>query len=450
MKQYNLLLVEDEENQLQAMKTALQDEGFRVEGSGNATDAINIFKNKAIDVVITDYNLPDKDGLELFNDLKAINPEIPVIFITAYGTINNAVSVIKSGAFDYLSKPVNIEELLVVIERARRHHTLITENIRLKKELEVKYSAKGIVAASSKTEEVLNLASRVAPSKASILIRGESGAGKEIIARVIHYASPRKEEPFIAFNVGALSPTLIESELFGHKKGAFTGAERDREGRFEQAHNGTLFIDEIGDIPVELQTKFLRVLQENVVEPLGGSKPVPVNIRIIAATNKNLEEMIKKGLFREDLYYRLNVVTIYVPPLRERKEDILPLIDLFIGKYAAENNKDIKGITREAFDAVMKYNFPGNVRELENMVERAVVLSRTDQITIEELPPNIFSPQREDSDSTDDGFEKQVENLERHLIQSAMRKSGGNQSEAARALKISERKLRYKLRKYKV
>ena len=450
MKQHNLLLVEDEENQLTAMKIALKDEGYTVNGCANAKDAFDTVKNMAVDLVITDYNLPGKNGLELFEDIKALNPEIPVVFITAFGTIDKAVEVMKSGAFDYLSKPVNIDELLVIIERAIKHHTLVSENKRLKRELEKRFTAKGIVAASSRMQEMLNLVGRVAPSKASVLIRGESGVGKEIVARVLHYAGPRKNEPFVAFNVGALSPTLIESELFGHEKGAFTGADRARQGRFVQAHKGTLFIDEIGDIPVELQIKFLRVLQENVIEPLGSAKSIPVDMRIIAATNKNLEEMIKDGSFREDLYYRLNVVTINVPSLRERKEDILPLIDLFIKKYAVENNKNVKGFTREAFDAVMKYHFPGNVRELENMVERAVVLSRGSYVTLEELPPNIFSPQKEDADYTEEGLEGQVEYLERHLINSAHRKTRRNQSEAERLLKISDRKLRYKLKKYKI
>ncbi|HDY90230.1 MAG TPA: sigma-54-dependent Fis family transcriptional regulator, partial [bacterium] len=339
MKPYNLLLVEDEEIQRAEMKIILEEEGYNVDDYENATEAIDIIRNKTIDVVITDYNLPDKDGLELFSDIRALNPEIPVIFITAYGTIDKAVSVMKAGAFDYLSKPINTEELLVIIERACAHHALISENIRLRKELKERYTAKGVVSASSKIQDVMNLASRVAPSKASVLIRGESGVGKEIIARIIHYASPRKDAPFVAFNVAALSPTLIESELFGHQKGAFTGADRAHQGRFVQAHTGTLFIDEIGDIPIELQTKFLRVLQENTIEPLGSSKAIPIDIRVIAATNKDIEAMMKKGLFREDLYYRLNVVTIYIPPLRERKEDILPLTDLFIKKYASENKK---------------------------------------------------------------------------------------------------------------
>ena len=450
MKPYSLLLVEDEEIQRTEMKITLEEEDYKVEDCENATEAIDIIRNKTIDVVITDYNLPDKDGLELFTEIKALNPEIPVIFITAYGTIDKAVSVMKAGAFDYLSKPINTEELLVIIERACAHHALISENIRLRKELKERYTAKGVVAADSMMQEVLNLSSRVAPSKASVLIRGESGVGKEVIARVIHYASPRKEAPFVAFNVAALSPTLIESELFGHQKGAFTGADRAHQGRFVQAHTGTLFIDEIGDIPIELQTKFLRVLQENTIEPLGSSKAIPIDIRVIAATNKDIEAMIKKGLFREDLYYRLNVVTIYIPPLRERKEDILPLTDLFIKKYASETKTYVKGFTREAFDTIMKYHFPGNVRELENMIERAVVLGRGIHITLEDLPPNIFAPIEEETEHTSEELDSQVEKLEKHLIITALRKAGGNQSQAARLLKVTERKLRYKLKKYKI
>jgi len=281
-----------------------------------------------------------------------------------------------------------------------------------------------------------------------VLIRGESGTGKEVIAQAIHYASPRKDEPFIAFNVAALSPTLIESDLFGHEKGAFTGADKSRLGRFLQADKGTLFIDEIGDIPVELQPKLLRVLQENVVEQLGGSKPVSVDIRIIAATNKDLEKMMEQGTFREDLYYRLNVVTITIPPLRDRKEDIMPLCDLFIKKYAAQNEKEIKGLTREAFDIIMKYDFPGNVRELENIIERAIVLTRDDSITLDDLPPHIFSNRISPEPVIEGSFDSQIEALEKKLIQAELTKAGGNQSKAARALGLSLRKLRYKIQKY--
>jgi len=445
---YTLLLVEDEAVQLDVLKTHLQDEGYKVETAESAEEALNVVSVKAIDAVITDYNLPGKDGIQLLEEVKAMNPEIPVIMITAYGSVDSAVSAMKFGAYDYLTKPINMEELLLILKRALDHKTLISENIRLREELRERVSPKGVIAASSKMQEVLNMAGRVAASKASVLISGESGTGKEVVARTIHYASPRKNAPFVAFNVAALSPTLIESELFGHEKGSFTGANRAREGRFAQAHTGTLFIDEIGDIPVELQSKFLRVLQENYVEQIGSSKAIPVDIRVIAATNRNLEAMMRDGTFREDLYYRLNVVSIYVPPLRERKEDILPLCDLFINRFAEENNKEVSGFSKEAFDAVMKYDFPGNIRELENMVERAVVLARDQRITLEDLPPNVFAPAKSRTSTGETGLDSKVEELEKLLIMTELRKAGGNQSRAARALGINERKLRYKIKKY--
>jgi two-component system NtrC family response regulator len=296
--------------------------------------------------------------------------------------------------------------------------------------------------------EALNLAGRVAGTKVSILLNGESGTGKEVMARAIHLASLRKEKPFVAFNVGALSPNLIESELFGHEKGAFTGADKQRIGRFEAANGGTIFIDEIGDIPLEIQTKFLRVLQENQIERLGGNRQIDVDIRVIAATNKDLEAKIRTGEFREDLFYRLNVVTISLPPLRERKDDIPQLSDFFINKYANVNDKKVKGLSREAFDLVMKYDFPGNVRELENMMERAVILCRGDQITLDDLPNTIFQQSAAPLDESAAGLEQQVEALEKRLLHAALLRCGGNQSKAARQLEITERKLRYKLQKY--
>jgi two-component system NtrC family response regulator len=297
-------------------------------------------------------------------------------------------------------------------------------------------------------QQVLNLAGRVAATRTTVLLRGESGTGKEVIARAIHLASPRKERPFVAFSAAALSPTLIESELFGHEKGAFTGADRLRVGRFEQAHEGTIFIDEVGDIPVDLQKKFLRVLQENSFEHLGGDKSINVDLRTIAATNRDLESMIKEGSFREDLYYRLNVITVDIPPLRERKDDIPPLCSHFLKKYVQDSSKDIQGFTREAFDVLMKYDYPGNVRELENLVERAVVLCRGSQITLDDLPPQVFAPRGREGAASENGLEKQVERLERDMILAELQRCGGNQSKAARNLGLTERKLRYKIKKY--
>jgi two-component system response regulator AtoC len=446
----SVLIVEDEAIQKKVLEEHLSVEGYEVFSVETVEQALHQVEFKTIDAVITDYNLPDQNGIYLIEQIKAINPEIPSIMITAYGTIDSAVNAMKSGAYDYLTKPININELLVVLKRALEHKTLVSENRRLRAELKERFSPKGIVAKSPKMQHVLHMVSRVASSKASVLLRGESGTGKEVIAKTLHFASPRKEGPFVAFNAAALSPTLIESELFGHEKGAFTGAYQTRDGRFVQAHRGTLFIDEIGDIPLELQSKFLRVLQENYVERLGGHKQIEVDIRVVAATNKDLETMMRKGFFREDLFYRLNVISLELPALRDRKEDILPLCDLFIQKYSLENDKTISGFSRNAFDAIIKYDFPGNVRELENIIERAVILAQGKQITVEDLPPNIFTPILESKPISGAGLDKQVEILEKQLIQSELRKAGGNQSKAARALEISERKLRYKLKKYHI
>ncbi|MCP4726415.1 MAG: sigma-54-dependent Fis family transcriptional regulator [bacterium] len=449
MKNRSILLVEDEIIQRTALEEHLVNNGYVVYSAENVEIALEQVLSKTIDVVITDFNLPDKNGIDLLKQVKKTNPDIPVIIITAYGSIDDAVFAMKAGAFDYLTKPINIEELLLTMKRCLDHRNLVSENLRLKEALKDKYSFKGVIASSRKMQEVLNIAGRVAASKASVLIRGESGTGKEVIGRAIHFASPRKDKSFIAFNVAALSPTLIESELFGHEKGAFTGADRARPGRFVQAHGGTLFIDEIGDIPVELQAKLLRVLQENVVDPLGSTKPVNVDIRIIAATNKDLEKMISENTFREDLYYRLNVVPISIPPLRERKEDIPPLCEMFTNKYSEENNNEVRGFTNEAFDAIMKYDFPGNVRELENLVERAVVLARDVNITLDDLPQHIFNHSGLKANDGK-GLTGEVEELEKGLIKTELLKAGGNQSKAARVLEISERKLRYKIQKYRL
>ena len=448
MAKQTLLIVEDEAVQREALAAHLIEENYDVFLAESAEKALKIITSKTIDAVITDFNLPERDGQFLLEQMKSINPTIPVILITAYASVDRAVNAMKGGAYDYLTKPIDIDELLLILKRALQHQTLVSENIRLRQILEKQFSFKGIIATSQKMQEVLNLAGRVAETKASVLLCGESGTGKELIARAIHFASPRKEESFVAFNVAALSPTLIESELFGHEKGAFTGADRLRIGRFEQANRGTIFIDEIGDIPLEVQTKFLRVLQESYFERSGGNKAVHVDIRVIAATNKNLESMIKNGTFREDLYYRLNVVTIFIPPLRERKEDIPPLSYHFLHKYAEENGKDIRDFSRETFDILMKYNFPGNVREIENILARAVILCRGKQITLDDLPQNIFTPNDLPLSESISGLEEQIEALEKKMILSELRHCGGNQRKAARNLKLTERKLRYKIQKY--
>jgi DNA-binding NtrC family response regulator len=448
MKAARILIIEDEQLQRESLAETLQMEGYHAATAVDAADGLYQVSAERFDVVITDYQLPDQTGLDILRAVKKVNPEIEVIMMTAYGTIDRAVTVMKEGAFDYLTKPVNMDELLVILQRACAHQALVTENIRLRRDLDERFSVSGVVAHSRSMQEALNLAGRAAPSDASILLSGESGTGKEVLARVVHQASYRKDKPFVAFNAAALPPTLVESELFGHEKGAFTGAEKQREGLFAQADGGTLFMDEIGDLPLEMQSKFLRALQEQTIMRLGGSQPITVDIRVIAATNRDIDAMIRDQQFREDLYYRFNVITIVIPPLRERRDDIMPLTEFFLQRMAEKNRKNISGLTREARDLLVRYDFPGNVRELENILEHAVVLSRNAELGVEDFPPKVGQTPSSGVAKGDGGLDDQVQDLEKQLIVQALQDSGGNQTAAADSLHISERKLRYKIQKY--
>jgi len=366
--------------------------------------------------------------------------------MTAYGTIETAVAAIKGGAADYLTKPVNLDELLHRIAQVRERQRLIMENRELREALQERHRVEGIIGESGRMQEVLSLVRRVAGSDATILIQGESGTGKELIARAIHYASPRAGAPLVSVNCAALPETLLESELFGHEKGAFTGAVAARKGRFELADGGSLFLDEIGDLPLHLQVKLLRVLQEREFERVGSSRPVAVNVRLLAATHRDLEALVRAGRFRDDLYYRINVVSISLPPLRERREDIPLLLDHFVEKFSRRNGKRIGGLTREAREALLRYDYPGNVRELENLVERAVILTRDEVIGLEDLPLGV--KEREGETSGETSLTVLVEGLERRMIREALARADGVQTQAAEILGISERVLRYKLKKY--
>ena len=452
MNNGTILVIEDETAQLQTLTGFLEKQRFDVIGSSSGAEGIEIARERNIDLVLTDYRMPGQDGLEVLREIKSINPEIVVILMTAYGTEGIAVQAMKEGAFDYLTKPIYLDELEIIVRKALERKQLVSENVELRRQLEGRYHFHEIVSGSAEIEEVINTAGRAARSKATVLIRGESGTGKELIARAIHYTSPRKDGPFVAVNCAALSENLLESELFGHEKGAFTGADKQRRGRFEQADGGTIFIDEVGDIPLSTQVKLLRVLQEREFQRVGGNETIKVDVRVIAATNKDLEEMVENNEFREDLFYRLNVISIRIPPLRERRNDISPLISHFISRYAVENDKEIEGVSKEAMDVLMKYDYPGNVRELENAIERAVVMARGTIVAAEDLPVHIRST-RSKSESrygsvAGGSLPEMVENLERHLIADALAESDGNQSKAAELLGISERNLRYKLKKY--
>jgi len=452
MKDYSILIIDDEDAQRSILKGYLEKKGYKIFSASSGTEGIKAVNNNLIDIVLSDFKMPDKTGLEVLEEVKKINPEISLVILTAYGTIEDAVRAMRLGAFDYISKPVDLDELDLMIERIIENKNLKSEIQILKNQLKEKFKIDSFISHSPKMEDVLSIAVRAAESKATILITGESGTGKEVLAKSIHYVSPRKDKPFIAVNIPALPETLLESELFGHEKGAFTGAEKTKKGRFELADGGTIFLDEIGDIPINLQVKLLRVLQEHQIERLGSTKNIDIDVRIIAATHQNLEEKIKEGTFREDLYYRLNIVSLNIPPLRERKEDIPPLIDHFIEKYAKENNREKLSLSKEAIDSLIKFNFPGNVRELENIIERAVVLCRSEAITLNDLPNVVkgFKPEKEILANEDATLIEQVEALEKKLIYDALNKSNGNQSLAGRILGLTERNLRYKMQKYEI
>ncbi len=444
-----ILVADDESSQRVVLVGYLKQKGYEVLEAKSADEAIETAKNSIIDIILTDYKMPGKSGLDLLREVKKINPEISVVIITAFGTIEDAVKAMKEGAYDYLTKPIDLDELDLLVKRMVERQQLLSENRMLKEQLSDKYKLSGIIAESKKMEEVLSVAARVAESKASVLLRGESGTGKELLAKAIHFASPRKDKPFIAVNCAALNENLLESEIFGHEKGAFTGADKQRIGRFELADGGTLFLDEVGDLPLSTQVKLLRVLQEQKFERVGSSKTISVDVRVIAATNRDLSLLIQESRFRDDLYYRLNVVTIEIPPLRQRREDVKPLIEFYSRKFSEETKYPNLSFSKEAMDKLLKYDYPGNVRELENIIHRAVVLSRNELVTADEIAGNLdIQPSEQELQSAGMDLNRQVEQLEKKLVMKALDETKGNQTQAANLLGISERNLRYRLNKW--
>ncbi|MBU1209026.1 MAG: sigma-54 dependent transcriptional regulator [Proteobacteria bacterium] len=448
-----ILIVDDEKVQREMLAGFLVKQGYGAMTAEDGPRALEKFKSGTFDLVLTDYRMPAMEGIQLLKEIKRLNPEAVVVIMTAYGTVGTAVTAMKEGAYDYLTKPIDLDELLLLIQRVEREIGLGQENRELKEQLREKFKVDFIVSTSRQMGEALNLVGRVAQSQATVLILGESGTGKELIARAIHYSSLRADKPLVKVNCAALPENLLESELFGHEKGAFTGAVARRIGRFEQADRGSIFLDEIGDLSPSLQMKLLRVLQEKEFERLGSNQTIKSDVRVIAATNRNLEEAIQKGTFREDLYYRLNVVTISLPPLRERKEDIAPLVEHFLKKYNRENKKNATSLSKEVRDLLMNYHYPGNVRELENIMERAVVLCRGETLTVQDLPLNLRETKVEaalEHARESRNLPAALEEIERQMIANALEKSSGVQTKAAAELGISERVLRYKMKKYKI
>ena len=446
-----LMVVEDGKSQRRMLADFLRAEEHHVLEAEDGPGALALLRDNYVDVMLLDYKMPGMDGMAVLEKAREMTPEIDVIMMTAYGTVQTAVGAMKAGAADYLTKPVDLEEVNILIQRLGERRLLMKENRVLREELRSRgVTADKIIYRSEAMEEVINLAGRVAASRAAVLLQGESGTGKELLARLLHTLSPRSQAPLVIVNCAALPETLLESELFGHEKGAFTGATRSRIGRFEEADGGTLFLDEIGELTSTVQVKLLRFLQEHEFQRVGGNRTLSSDVRVISATNKDLAARVRDGVFRDDLFYRLNVVPITVPPLRERKEDIVPLMDHFIARFAAENAKAVSGVDQQARDLLLKYDFPGNVRELENIIERAVVITRSTLIGVDDLP---FGPEQAEADCAGGPGEgallrEEVEKLEVHMIRKAVKDSGHNQSRAAERLGISERMLRYKLKKY--
>lgn len=442
-----ILVVEDEKNMQFFIVEAMKNSKYVVEGTASAEEALGKIECFIPDVIITDINLPGISGFEFINQVKKIHPYIPIIVITALSSREHALEAIQKGAYDFFTKPCKLAEVEVVVKRALEKSKLQQKLSEMQERLDEKYRLSNIVGQSGKMREISYLIEKVAPTDATVLIIGESGTGKELVSEAICNNSLRKEQPFIKLNCAAIPAGLLESELFGHEKGAFTGAINKKVGKFELAHQGTIFLDEIGDMPLEAQAKVLRVIQEKIFERVGGSQPTSVDVRIIAATNKVLAQEVKKGLFREDLFYRLNVFPIVIPPLRERVEDIPILAEHFINKITKKNGSRVKGITEEALNYLKKYNWPGNVRELENTIERAVILSNEEYLTPSCFPSYVQTIQLPLQTAP---LDKLVEDVEKDFIVDALQKSGWVQAKAAKLLGITERSLWHRVKKLNI
>jgi len=447
-----ILAVDDEKSQREILTVILEGEGYTVETASNVSQAVSLYRSQPVDLVLTDLSMPERDGLALLDDLIRFDPDVIVVLITAHGTVGSAVEAMKKGAFDYLEKPLDREELLITVARAFEKLNLVKENRRLRQQLHEKFKIEQILGHHPLMQEVFRVIRKVAPSQATVLITGESGTGKELVARALHAESGRKGRPFRALNCAAIPETLIESELFGYEKGAFTGAQGRHIGLFEAVDQGTLFLDEIGNLSLALQAKLLRVLQEKEIRRIGGREDIKVDVRVVAATNRKLATAIKQGSFREDLFYRLNVVSINLPPLRDRVTDIPELLEHFLKKFGAESGKTIQGVTHQALRVLMEYPWPGNVRELESVIERAMLLCEHERIDVADFPAELRSSptllDRTDFDLPNEGFS--LEEFERQLLEKAMVRSNGVIAKAAKMLGLSYKTMQYRLEKFQL
>lgn len=449
-----ILVVDDEKNYLLVLSAVLEDEGYEVLTAPGGYEALEIQKSSDLDLILSDMKMPAMDGIELLENIKALDPDLPVIMMTAHGTIDKAVEAMQKGAYSYILKPFDNERLTIYVKKAVAMFQMVKENRRLRETVESQYRFGNFIGKSKPIRDVFEMIRKVAPANATVLIEGESGTGKELVAKSIHFNSPRRNKPFIAVNCSALAESLLESELFGHEKGAFTGAVARRKGRFELADSGTLFLDEIGELSQNLQVKLLRVLQEKTFELVGGTRPVTADIRIIAATNKILKEEMISGRFREDLFYRLNVVRIVLPPLKQRKEDIRLLVDHFIEKYASERKVDVpvKGVDQEVDRLFFDYSWPGNVRELENLIERIMILCPNDTVRVSDLPmdfrDNVHNALHLEGIPSDATLYDTLATIEKAMIERALEMADNVQAHAAAMLGIGKSGLNQKLKKY--
>jgi two-component system, NtrC family, response regulator AtoC len=445
-----VLVIDDEENLRHYLQLVLGEAGYQVETASDGAEALERMQHHTWDIVLCDIRMPRMDGMAFLKEAKTKSLEGTIIMMSAYGTVDTAVEAMKIGAYDYISKPFNADEIILTIKKAEERERLREENIRLKAEVLRDYDLENIIAKSEAMGKIFDLVKKVARYKSSVLITGESGTGKELVARAIHYNSDRKDKPLISINCGAIPENLLESELFGHVKGAFTDAVKTKKGLFEVANQGTIFLDEVGELPSSLQVKLLRVLQDGEMRRVGDTASFKVDVSLIAATAKDLADEVSQNRFREDLYYRLNVLPIHIPPLRERKEDIPALVEHFIALYNKKLGLRIKGASKQARERFLRYAWPGNVRELENIIERAMILAERDTIGIEALPMHVQERGASTPVPAGLSIKKGAREMEIRLIKQALDKTGGNRLQAARILEISHKALLYKLKEYKL